>query len=50
MAIRPVYNRVQNKVKNKVYDRPVIVNGLMIFTDGVIIQFTDDTVLFFEEA
>ena len=29
--------------------RPVIVDGFMIFTDGTILQFTDNTVLYFGE-
>lgn len=30
-------------------DIPVIVDGFMIFTDGTMMQFTDDTVLYFGE-
>lgn len=32
-----------------VYDTIRLVNGFMIFTDGTMVQFTDDTVLYFGE-
>lgn len=28
-------------------DRPVIIDGLMFFTDGTVMQFTDNTVIYF---
>lgn len=37
-------------IKRPVVDgRPIIINGFMIFTDGTMMQFTDNTVLFFGE-
>lgn len=32
-----------------VFDIPVIIDGLMFFTDGTVMQFTDDTVIYFGE-
>lgn len=29
--------------------RPIVLNGLIFFTDGSVIQFTDNAVLYFEE-
>ena len=28
-------------------DEPVIIDGMMVFTDGTILTFTDDTLLYF---
>lgn len=32
-----------------ILDRPVIINGMMFFTDGTLLQFTDNTVIYFED-
>lgn len=32
-----------------IFDEPVIINGLIFFTDGALMVFTDDSVLQFGE-
>ena len=42
-----VSDLVEELVSQLVTGRPVIIDGFMVFTDGTIIQFTDDTIIFF---